>query len=108
MKCHTLQALVFSSLTSHYNPYALKYVNIGVLFIFNLAYAGAILINFFGCLWFYVATLEGLDNSWVNGTRLCLLLHLRLCLHLRVPRPSGPIFAVPHVAVRNFPPLNNG
>ncbi|KAK9833493.1 hypothetical protein WJX84_011953 [Apatococcus fuscideae] len=62
-----MKALVFSSMTSHYNPHLVKYVNIGMLFILNLAYAGAILINFVGCLWFYIATLQGLDNSWVNG-----------------------------------------
>ena len=62
-----LQALVFSSMTSQYNPHIVKYVNLGVLFILNLAYAAAILINFVGCLWFYVATLQGLENSWVNG-----------------------------------------
>lgn len=54
------------------------WVSSTVLYLTSIIYAAAALINFFGCLWYWVARREGLTNSWLTdvGKLLLLLLHI--------------------------------
>ena len=38
-----------------------------LLYFTSIIYAAAALINFFGCLWYWVARREGLSNSWLTA-----------------------------------------
>ncbi|DBA70723.1 TPA: hypothetical protein ACH3X2_012094 [Trebouxia sp. C0005] len=42
------------------------WVSSTVLYLTSIIYAAAALINFFGCLWYWVARREGLTNSWLT------------------------------------------
>ena len=42
-----------------------KWVSSTLLYFLNIVYAAAALINFLGCLWYWVARREGVDNSWL-------------------------------------------
>ncbi len=52
------------------------WVSSTVLYLTSIIYAAAALINFFGCLWYWVARREGLTNSWLTDVGELLLLLL--------------------------------
>lgn len=43
------------------------WVSSTLLYFFSIIYAAAVLINFFGCVWYWVARREGLTNSWLTS-----------------------------------------
>lgn len=60
-----LQWLIFLSLVGQFSKSLLRFMNVGTLFLVVVTYAALVLINLLACIWFFVATLEGLSNSWV-------------------------------------------
>ena len=46
----------------------MRFVGVGNIFLFVVIYAASVLINFLACIWYFVATVEGQDNSWLTST----------------------------------------
>eukprot|EP00891_Asterochloris_glomerata_P007207 jgi/Astpho2/7207/Aster-x0763 len=44
-----------------------RWVSSTLLYFLNIVYAAAALINFLGCLWYWVARREGVTNSWLTS-----------------------------------------
>ena len=62
-----MQHSVFVSMTGRYSGYLMNHFSIGHLFLICILYVAAVLLNLLACIWFYVATLEGLENSWLTS-----------------------------------------
>lgn len=73
------------------------WVSSTVLYLTSIIYAAAALINFFGCLWYWVARREGLTNSWLTDVGELLLLLLQLVILL----PAIAMRRVMHAAAAN-------
>jgi len=52
-----------------YRRRAQRYVSTATLYLVNMVLALTMLVNLLGCIWWFVAELEGLDNSWAAHTR---------------------------------------
>ncbi len=75
------------------------WVSSTVLYLTSIIYAAAALINFFGCLWYWVARREGLTNSWLTDVGELLLLQLLLLLlQLLFPLPAKLMHRDVHAA----------
>ena len=59
-----------------------RWVSSTLLYFLNIVYAAAALINFLGCLWYWVARREGVDNSWLTSVG-------NECLPLEIPKANG-------------------
>ena len=62
-----VQWLVFLALVGQFSKALMRFLNVGALFLIAITYAALVLINFLACIWFFTATLEGLDNSWLTS-----------------------------------------
>ncbi|KAK9787129.1 hypothetical protein WJX73_004779 [Symbiochloris irregularis] len=60
------QWLVFTALVGQMSKRLLRFMNVGALFLTVVTYAALVLINFLGSVWFFTASLEGLQSSWLN------------------------------------------
>jgi hypothetical protein len=79
-----------------------RYMSTAGLYLLNLVLALSVLVNLMGCIWWFVAEIEGLDNSWAaavgewGGPSLLSVGHLlsRASLHcaaaLPLPLPLPP------------------
>ena len=59
-----------ASLQSHVSNHAgwpRSFVGVGNLFLIVVIYSAGVLINFLACIWYFVATVEGQDNSWLSS-----------------------------------------
>ncbi len=74
------------------------WVSSTVLYLTSIIYAAAALINFFGCLWYWVARREGLTNSWLTDVGELLLL---LLLQLLFSMPATGMRRTVRVAAAN-------
>ena len=63
--CLCLQNM-FASSSGQLGKRLNAWVSSTVLYLTSIIYAAAALINFFGCLWYWVARREGLANSWLT------------------------------------------
>lgn len=61
------QWLVFLALIGQFSKALMRFMNVGVLFLIVVTYAALVLINLLACIWFFVATLEGLQSSWLTS-----------------------------------------
>ena len=61
-----------------------RWVSSTLLYFLNIVYAAAALINFLGCLWYWVARREGVDNSWLISVG-------NDCLPLEIPQAEGAL-----------------
>ena len=48
------------------------FLSVQVQTLFQLLYVAVILVNFLGCIWYYTAVREGLDNSWLVAVGMYL------------------------------------
>ena len=55
------------SLTGQYSRRMLHYVNASMLYLMNFAYVSFALCNALGCIWFFTAVTEGVENSWLSS-----------------------------------------
>jgi hypothetical protein len=71
------------------------------LYLLNLVLALSVLVNLMGCIWWFVAEIEGLDNSWAaavgewGGTYRGLRNTALPPLPLLLLRPPQPAMALP-------------
>ena len=47
---------------------ALQHISTAVLYLLNLIFSLAVLVNLLGCLRIFIAQIEGFENSWVAAT----------------------------------------
>ncbi|BDA43675.1 probable potassium voltage-gated channel subfamily H member 7 [Coccomyxa sp. Obi] len=62
-----LERLVFISLIGSVNRLLMRHLSIGHIFFINVTFGACVLLNFLTCCWYYIATLEGLQNSWLTS-----------------------------------------
>ena len=74
--CACLLQNMFASSSGQLGKRLNAWVSSTVLYLTSIIYAAAALINFFGCLWYWVARREGLTNSWLTDVGELLLLLL--------------------------------
>ncbi|KAL4447902.1 hypothetical protein ABPG75_005121 [Micractinium tetrahymenae] len=49
---------------------AQRFISTAGLYLINLVLALSILVNLLGCIWWFIAELEGLENSWASAAQL--------------------------------------
>lgn len=54
-----------SFLTSPISGPLMTLMNTATMYLLNILFTMLVLINLLGCIWWFVAVLEGLENSWV-------------------------------------------
>jgi len=59
--------LIQVSLVGEFNKVTRRFMSAGQTFLISLLYAGMVLLNLLACLWVYVASWEGLENSWLQS-----------------------------------------
>lgn len=57
-----------SLLSSPLSRAIFRRVNTASFYLLNILFVLAVFINFMGCMWWFLAELEGLENSWVAHT----------------------------------------
>lgn len=57
---------MFASSSSQLGKHLNAWLSSTFLYITSIIYTAAALINFFGCVWYWVARREGLQNSWLT------------------------------------------
>lgn len=62
-----VQWLIFISLIGRLSK-MLRWVSVDVLFLVNVLYATAVFLNALASLWYFVADLEGKENSWLTSS----------------------------------------
>jgi hypothetical protein len=95
--CTCLLQNMFASSSGQLGKRLNAWVSSTVLYLTSIIYAAAALINFFGCLWYWVARREGLTNSWLTDVGELLLLLLQLVILL----PAIAMRRVMHAAAAN-------
>ena len=97
LMCACLLQNMFASSSGQLGKRLNAWVSSTVLYLTSIIYAAAALINFFGCLWYWVARREGLTNSWLTDVGELLLL-LLLLLQLLFPLPAKLMHRDVHAA----------
>ena len=69
-----------SLLSSPLSRAIFRRINTASFYLLNILFVLAVLINFMGCMWWFLAELEGLENSWVAQTGKIISLFIILCL----------------------------
>ena len=98
LMCACLLQNMFASSSGQLGKRLNAWVSSTVLYLTSIIYAAAALINFFGCLWYWVARREGLTNSWLTDVGELLLLLLLLLLQLLFPLPAKLMHRDVHAA----------
>jgi len=99
LMCACLLQNMFASSSGQLGKRLNAWVSSTVLYLTSIIYAAAALINFFGCLWYWVARREGLTNSWLTDVGELLLLQLLLLLlQLLFPLPAKLMHRDVHAA----------
>lgn len=62
---------MFASSSSQLGKRLNAWLSSTLLYIISIIYTAAALINFFGCVWYWVARREGLPNSWLTQVGEC-------------------------------------
>lgn len=62
---------MFASSSSQLGKRLNAWLSSTFLYITSIIYTAAALINFFGCVWYWVARREGLPNSWLTQVGEC-------------------------------------
>ena len=96
LMCACLLQNMFASSSGQLGKRLNAWVSSTVLYLTSIIYAAAALINFFGCLWYWVARREGLTNSWLTDVGELLL--LLLLLQLLFPLPAKLMHRDVHAA----------
>ena len=60
-----------------------RWVSSTLLYFLNIVYSATALINFLGCLWYWVARREGVDNSWLTSVG-------NIVFSWAIPQRKGP------------------
>lgn len=82
---------MFLALVGQFSKALMRYLSVGALFLIVITYAALVLINLLGCIWFFTATIEGLDSSWLNvcGARLSPTCGKSVCVCLAAVMGHG-------------------
>ena len=62
---------MFASSSSQLGKRLNAWISSTLLYFLSIIYAAAVLINFFGCVWYWVARREGVTNSWLTSVGEC-------------------------------------
>ncbi|KAK9816960.1 hypothetical protein WJX72_007507 [[Myrmecia] bisecta] len=62
-----VKAAMFMSLTGSTRKWIGRKMSVGVLFLCAIFYMAMVVLNLLACVWYWIATLEGEQNSWLNG-----------------------------------------
>ena len=71
MQCICALQNMFASSSSQLGKRLNAWLSSTFLYITSIIYTAAVLINFFGCVWYWVARREGLPNSWLTQVGQC-------------------------------------
>ena len=61
------QWLIFIAMVGNYSKALMRFLGVGTLFMIVVIYAACVLINFLACIWYFTATIEGQENSWLTS-----------------------------------------
>ena len=61
------QAALFMSMSGQLSQRLLSLLPVTALYMFNILYAWAVLLNLIGCTWLYTARMEGFESSWLTS-----------------------------------------
>eukprot|EP00884_Botryococcus_braunii_P020699 jgi/Botrbrau1/7312/Bobra.247_3s0007.1 len=67
-----IQWLIFISLIGRLS-HMLLWISVDVIFLFNVLYAIAVFLNVLASLWYFIASLEGPENSWLSSSQIMSL-----------------------------------
>lgn len=66
-----LQAVLLMSMGGRLGRKLLGRIPVTLVYLCNIFYGMAVLVNLLGCLWLFTARCEGLENSWLTNVGEC-------------------------------------
>lgn len=62
-----MQWLIYISLIGRLS-HMLYWISVDIIFLLNVLYAVVVFINVLASFWYFIASVEGLENSWLKSS----------------------------------------